>query len=120
MSDPASRALIVVVIVVAALLMAAASRRMGRARGSDVDAGGLGAGLYFFSSATCAGCGPARDLLTSRLGVDGFTEFEWSRRPDLFKQFAVDEVPTTLVVGRGGRAVLFTGSVEEALASLNP
>lgn len=85
-----------------------------------VRAHGLAPGVYFFASATCADCAPARSRLDAALGRDGYREVRWEDDPDVFAALDVDMVPCTVLVSEEGVALKFPGSPEPALQELNP
>lgn len=78
----------------------------------------LGAGVYFFSSTTCPTCENARTKLNAHLGEEGYTEFVWDEQPRRFVELGVEVVPAVLVVTDSGRARLYPGQPERALARL--
>ena len=82
--------------------------------------GGLGPGIYLFSSSTCVDCVAARARLQDALGVNGFVEIEWEDQPARFTELAIDAVPCTVVVSGEGTAVRFPGMPDRALERLNP
>jgi hypothetical protein len=84
------------------------------------EAGGLGPGVYFFSSSTCADCVPARASLVEQLGPSGFAEVRWESEPGLFAELGVDAVPCTLIVSEAGEATRFPGLPDGALEGLDP
>jgi len=84
------------------------------------EAGGLGPGIYLFSSATCADCVPARARLVEDLGPSGFVEIRWESEPALFAELGIDAVPCTLVVSETGEATRFPGMPDRALQRLDP
>lgn len=80
-----------------------------------VDAKSLDAGVYFFSSATCATCVQARAKLDSALGGTGYREFAWENEPDAFTRYGVEQVPALMVVDEGGRGRVYLGQPDRAL-----
>ncbi|HEX6299124.1 MAG TPA: hypothetical protein VF148_01505 [Acidimicrobiia bacterium] len=86
-----------------------------RAGVHTVNARSLDAGVYFFSSATCATCVQARAKLDSALGGKGYREFAWESEPDAFTQYGVDQVPAVMVVDDGGRGRVYPGQPDRAL-----
>lgn len=82
-----------------------------------LDAPDLVPGLYLFSSSTCSTCERARTRLREALGHSGFEEFSWETDSEVFIDLGIDSVPAVLVVDHGGRARLYPGDVEKALAN---
>ncbi len=83
----------------------------------DVVAPQLRAGLYLFSSASCATCDGARREIVAVVGAAGFSEIVWERQPDVFSLVGVEAVPSTLVMGTEGRGRLYPGSPRRALSN---
>jgi len=110
-------------LIVGALMVALAVTVILRARGAGsprrLESTGLVAGVYFFSSATCPDCRPARKMLAAQLG-DGFVEMNWEREPGMFNQLEVIAVPATLIVEPDGSGTLFPGQPDKALGRLGP
>lgn len=120
MSDFQIRLLVVtgvvlVTIVITSLLRARSGRPMRR-----INAVGLDPGTYFFSSAGCAECESARELLIEHLGHKGFMEFRWEDDPDPFDRYGVGGVPATLVVEGAGSGRLWQGSPSQMISDLDP
>jgi hypothetical protein len=82
--------------------------------------GGLGPGIYLFSSSTCVDCVAARARLQDALGVGGFVEIKWEDEPGRFAELAIDAVPCTVVVSDERTAARFPGMPDRALERLNP
>lgn len=76
---------------------------------------GLGAGVYFFSAASCATCARARAKLDSALGVKGYEEFAWESDPETFTEYGIEQVPAVMVVDDGGRGRVYLGQPDRAL-----
>jgi hypothetical protein len=85
-----------------------------------VDEGGLGPGVYLFTSSTCADCAGARRRLQDALGASGFVEIEWEQEPGLFAGLGIDAVPCTVLVADDGSASKYPGMPDRALEGLNP
>jgi len=107
-------------LVVGALVVAAgvASVQRWRAGGGAraLSTQRLSPGIYYFSSASCAGCESARRKLDATLGEGGYKEMAWEREPGLFDELGIDSVPAVLVVGEGGRGRLYPGQPHRVLA----
>ncbi len=96
----------------------AALRRRRRPPIRPIEAEALGAGIYFFSSATCPTCDRARATLEARLDGSGYTEFAWEDEAPLFTALGVDAVPAVAVLDDSGRGKLYPGQPKRALARL--
>jgi hypothetical protein len=101
------------VVLVAVILRRPGPRETG-------EAGGLGPGVYLFSSSTCADCVPARASLIEQLGSSGFVEIRWESEPGLFAELGIDAVPCTLIVSETGEATRYPGLPDRALERLDP
>ncbi len=77
-------------------------------------------GVYLFSSATCAGCEPARRAIVDRLGPSGFVEISWEEKPGWFAEFGVGAVPATLIMTEDGVPTVYPGHPGWALKTLGP
>lgn len=75
---------------------------------------GLTAGVYFFSSATCATCQEARDKLDAYLGRGGYAERVWDQDPGSFADLGVDAVPSVLIVSEKGSGRMYSGQPDRA------
>jgi hypothetical protein len=75
-------------------------------------------GIYFFASATCETCDRAREKLDRGIGADGYTEFVWEERPQMFDEIGVDAVPSVLVAFDRGGGRLYPGQPERALRAI--
>jgi hypothetical protein len=109
MDDVAMRLALVAGFLLLSLLGIAFMRHRAAAPFRVIRRTGLGPGVYFFSSATCAECRPARSVLVERLGEDGFVEHSWESDPGILESLGVDGVPATLVVEGSGSGRLWTG-----------
>jgi hypothetical protein len=85
-----------------------------------IEVAGLRAGVYFFSSASCATCATARATLDARLGESGYTEFAWEDDASVFTSLEVDAVPAVVVLDEAGRGKLYAGQPDRVLARLDP
>lgn len=94
------------------------SRLKGRPR--VLEATGLEAGIYLFTSATCPDCSSVRRTLIDEMGESGFVELSWEQEPGEFHRLGIDAVPATVVVARDGSATLWPGRADEALRALGP
>ncbi|MGD2060855.1 MAG: hypothetical protein PVF87_08330, partial [Acidimicrobiia bacterium] len=92
-------------------------RRRSQPSVRNVAAPQLRAGLYLFSSASCATCDGARREIVAAVGTSGFSEIVWEQQPDLFGVIGVEAVPATLVMGEKGRGRLYPGSPRKALSN---
>lgn len=111
------RVAIIATVVALAVGTAIIQRRRALNPVRSVDARGLQAGIYFFSSITCATCTQAREKLDSVLGSNGYTEIAWEKDADQFERLGVDAVPAVVIVDEGGRGRLYPGQPDEALES---
>ncbi|MDP9495606.1 MAG: hypothetical protein M3P87_10245 [Actinomycetota bacterium] len=80
----------------------------------------LDAGVYLFTSATCADCETARQMLVGALGSSGFVELSWESAQGAFRDLGINAVPATLIVGEAGGALLYPGRPDQALEGLGP
>jgi hypothetical protein len=119
MSDPLIRLLIVVGVALVAGIVVMALRK--RAAGGEVrlDQDLLGPGTYLFTSASCAGCSPARERLVGTVGSGGFREIAWESEPGVFEELAIAAVPAILIVDDAQRSTLYPGD-GDAVEALNP
>jgi hypothetical protein len=120
MSDFWLRLALIVGALALALLVMLWTRRAPRAGRVTIDATGLGPGVYFFSSATCRECDPARSTIEEALGSGGFVEIRWEEQPSVFLELGIDSVPATLMVSESGSVSLVTGSPRIAMEGLGP
>ncbi len=104
MTDPVLRLLIVVLVIGVAAGVAAAQRRGTAWRRRPAELPGLPAGVYLFTSTTCASCPAARESLTAVLGPSGFAEIAFEDRPEVFARCGIARVPALAVVEEGGRS----------------
>lgn len=88
-------------------------------RPRSVETGDLDPGVYLFTSSACGDCDTARLSLQAALDKRGFDEIRWEDDPETFERLGVGAVPATLVV-RPGSSLLYPGSPEAAIRSLNP
>lgn len=108
MSEPVLRAFLLaaVALAVAAVAWFGSRRRMARPRRAmrlDLDPG-----IHLFSSSTCAECEIARSALKDVLGRE-FAEVRFEDDPVGFGRFGIAKVPTVIVVGKAGEAIIFEG-----------
>ncbi|HJU52119.1 MAG TPA: thioredoxin family protein [Acidimicrobiia bacterium] len=101
---------IIILGLVAAVVMVAVwrSRRSKRTEPVHVSRPDLGAGVHFFSSATCAPCVDARRVLESVYG-DGFVEIRFEDDPAGFGVYGISSVPTVFVLDSDGNGRRFEG-----------
>ena len=118
--DALARIALVLAVLLIALIFSVAIRLRNRPRPRPVKDHDLEPGLYLFTSATCEDCAPARRTVRAALGEEGFTELDWESSPGAFTRLGVGAVPSTIVVGENGSAMLFPGPPNEALRSLSP
>jgi len=111
--------LIAVVLAVAASI-ALIQRRRALNPVKSLDAPGFDAGIYFFSSGTCATCDRARETLVLALGRDGYAEIAWEADPGPFENLQIDAVPAVMIVDDRGRGRLYAGQPDKVLAELDP
>lgn len=107
MSEVVIRALVVALAVLVIGLLVVRALRSGRSRPvSSVDVTGmkdLDRGFVVFTSETCPTCLEARAVLDRVLGPDGYVEQRWEDDADALAAAGIDEVPLTVVLGRGRR-----------------
>ncbi len=121
MSDDWVRLGVVVAVLVAAGLVAyLLAKRNRQAPFHPAIGQTLPAGVYLFSSTTCAGCEPARRSIAERLGPTGFVEIAWEEKPGWFAELGVESVPSTLIVTNDGMATVYPGRPGRALRTLGP
>lgn len=118
MNEVALRLAIVVGVVLLSAIIVVVMRR--RPVISAMDRGGLGPGVYLFTSSSCSDCVGARARLGEVLGSSAFIEISWEDDPGLFTQLGIDAVPCTVVVGDDGSALVHPGMPDRALRGLNP
>jgi hypothetical protein len=118
MNEVALRLAIVVGVVLLSAVIVVVMRR--RPVISAMDRGGLGPGVYLFTSSSCSDCAGARARLGEVLGSSAFIEISWEDDAGLFTQLGIDAVPCTVVVGDDGSALVYPGMPDRALRSLNP
>lgn len=121
MGELATRVALVLVVAVIVFVtvvgMRHHERRSGRRRVGET---GLEPGVYLFTSAACAECGPAREALDARLGPERYVEVAWERDRALFERLEIDQVPCGLVVDDFGTASLFPGLPERMFSVVDP
>lgn len=108
MSEPVLRVFLLAAVALAVVTVAwfGARRRMARPRQAvrlDLDPG-----THLFSSSTCAECEIARSALQHVLGRE-FAEVRFEDDPVGFGLFGIAKVPTVIVVGKAGEAIVFEG-----------
>lgn len=119
MTEPVLR-LVVLAVVALVVLGFWWKARPDRARPIATHRPDLGPGVYFFSSETCGACVPARRVVIAELG-DKVREIRFEDQPGGLGSFAIERVPTLLVVKEGGEAVLFEGvPTRRQLRGLDP
>jgi hypothetical protein len=108
MSDLSWR-IVILALVAGAVVLAVwrfdRAKRVGPVRVTRAD---LGAGVHFFSSATCVSCLDARQVLQAVYGND-FSEVRFEDDPAGFGAYRVASVPTVFILGTGGQGVRFEG-----------
>lgn len=120
MDEVGARVALVAGAMVVALLATVALRFRSSGRPRRIDIDGLDRGVYFFSSATCLDCAPARKALLDALGDGGFTEVSWEEDPGVLHDLGISAVPATLLVDEAGRGMLYPGMPDAALRRLGP
>lgn len=108
--------LVVAALAIAGLVIAFQRRRQ-RIPERDLVASQLTPGLHFFASRGCSTCEGAREKIVSTVGENGYVEHVWEEDPGVFSELGVDAVPAVLVVREGGRARLYPGRPDKALAN---
>ena len=115
----------VVVVVLAAAVVAFTLRRALRTndstRASDsidlANAGEITGRVVLFSSTSCGTCEAARAVVAAV--HPEFQERSWEADADALTAAGIDEVPLTVVVGRGGRArAVFRGTPSPSMLRL--
>ncbi|HEY7583208.1 MAG TPA: hypothetical protein VIB78_06280 [Acidimicrobiia bacterium] len=108
MSDLSWRIIILVLVAAAVVLAVWRFDRAKRVRPVQVTRADLGAGVHFFSAATCATCLDARQVLQAVYGND-FSEVRFEDDPTGFGAYGVASVPTVFILGADGQGVRFEG-----------
>lgn len=108
MSETILRLVVLVGVALIVALVAWVGSRRQLARPEEAIRPDLAPGVHLFSSSTCDSCAQARRLLTEVVGV-GFAEICFEDDPPGFGRFAIARVPTVIVVGDKGDAVIFEG-----------
>ncbi len=107
MTEFVVRVLAVALAVILITTFILRAMRSGRSRpASSIVVSGIenvGRGFILFTSDTCPTCVEARAVLDRILGPDGYTEHRWEDNADALAAAGIDEVPLTVVVGRGRR-----------------
>jgi len=105
-------ALVVATVLVLRLRDRAPSRLLGTVP--------LDPGIYLFTSATCADCHTARELLERTLGSQRFVEYAWESDPEIFETLSIDKVPCTVTVDKARRATLWIGQPDRMIYAVDP
>ena len=108
MTDLGFRIAVIAVILIVVGIAAASAGRGRRARPLRAVRDDLPPGVHLFTSSTCATCTEARSVIASTYG-DGFTEIRHEHDPVSFGRHGIARVPTTIVVGKDGTALVFEG-----------
>ena len=108
MTDFEFRIAVIAVILIMVGIAAALAGRSRRARPLRTIREDLPPGVHLFTSSTCATCTEARSVITSTYG-DGFTEIRHEDDPQSFGRHGIARVPTAIVVGVDGTALVFEG-----------
>jgi hypothetical protein len=119
MADVWPRVALVAGALLAVLVVVLVLRRSGGG-GVERSSTPLAAGVYLFTSSTCADCVGAREKLVEHLGGAGFVEIAWEEDPETFSREGIDVVPCTVVVAGDGSATRFPGIPELPLDRFNP
>lgn len=118
MTDVMGRVLVVGAVLLVSIVVALLWKRREASPVQRIRNTGLSPGIYFFSSSSCAECGPVRSSLIDRLGEQRFVELSWESNPEIFERLRVDAVPATLMVTESGSGKLSTGHIESMFWSL--
>lgn len=105
-------ALVVATVLVLRLRDRAPSRPLGTVP--------LDPGIYLFTSATCADCHTARELLERSLGSQKVVEYAWESDPGIFETLSIDRVPCTVTVDDARRATLWIGQPDRMIYAVDP
>ena len=108
MSETGIRIAVIVLTLVAVGFAAWSAGRTRRAHPMRTTRDDLPPGVHLFTSSTCAACTEARRVITSAYG-DAFTEIRHEDDPESFGHHRITSVPTTVVVYKGGGAMVFEG-----------
>ena len=108
MSDLSWRLIILALVAGAVVLAVWRFDRSKRARPVRVSRPDLGAGVHFFSSATCATCVDTRQALQAVYG-DAFDEVRFEEDPTGFGAYGVGSVPTVFILDADGQGVRIEG-----------
>ncbi len=120
MSETGSRIALVAGAILVTLVVTLILRARATGPARKISAIDLAPGVYYFSSATCAECAPARRMLIERFGEGGFSEMSWEQEPGLFHSLGIDAVPATLVVGSRGSGTLWPGKPNQMFSRFDP
>lgn len=108
MSDLSWRIMILALVAGAVVLAVWRFDRSKPVRPVRVSRPDLGAGVHFFSSATCATCIDARQALQAVYGGD-FNEVRFEEDPTGFGAYGVGSVPTVFILDANGQGVRIEG-----------
>ena len=108
MSEPSIRMLVIALMVGVIVVAAALAGRTRRARPVNTTREDLPPGVHLFTSATCATCTEARNVIASVYG-EAFTETRHEDDPQSFGHHGITRVPTAILVSSNNRAVVFEG-----------
>lgn len=108
MSDLSWRLIILALVAVAVVFAVWRFDRAKRVEPVRVSRTDLGAGVHFFSSATCATCIDTRQVLQAVYG-DDFSEVRFEDDPAGFGAYGVASVPTVFILDTDGQGHRFEG-----------
>ena len=108
MSDLSWRIIILALVAGAVLLAVWRFDRSNKVRPVRVSRPDLGAGVHFFSAATCATCSDTRQVLQAVYG-DDFNEVRFEEDPSGFGRYGVGSVPTVFILDANGQGVRIEG-----------
>lgn len=120
MSDLTLRLLVLGGVVTLVVVTVLFSRRRDRAPERPLGRVHLDPGVYLFTSAACADCHTARELLLKRFGRLGFIEYTWEAEPGVFETLSIDKVPCSVVVDDARRATLWIGQPDRMIYTVDP
>lgn len=109
MDEVWTRIAIIAAALMVAALVVAVRRMLALKTPRRLTATGLAPGVYLFTSGDCADCAAARARLGEMAGREGFSEFSWEQRPDVFVALEVGSVPATMIVEADGTALVWLG-----------
>lgn len=119
-SDLTLRLVVVGVVVTSVVAIVLFLRLRDRAPSRSLGTVPLGPGIYLFTSASCADCHAAREILEGAFGSQRFVEYAWESDPGIFDALSIDKVPCTVTVDEAGRGTLWIGRPDRMIYAVDP